>query len=81
MVKRDRVWEANRNQFEFQASLVTQMVKNPLAMLETWVRSLGWEDLLEKGPAIPSSILVWRVPMDRGAWWATSMASERVGHG
>ena len=47
------------------------MVKNPLAMWETWVQSLGWEDPLEKGKATHSSILSWRIPMDRGAWWAT----------
>ena len=39
------------------ASLVTQLVKNPPAMWKTWVRSLGWEDPLEKGKATPSSIL------------------------
>ena len=44
------------------AFLVTQLVKNPLAMRETWVRSLGWEDPLEKGKATHSSILVWRTP-------------------
>ena len=40
-------------------------------MQETWVRSLGWEDPLEEDMAIHSSILTWRIPMDRGAWWAT----------
>ena len=44
------------------ASLVAQLVKNPLAMWETWVRSLAWEDLLEKGKAAHSSILAWRIP-------------------
>ena len=44
------------------ASLVAQMVKNPLIMQETWVRSLGWEDPLKKGKAIHSSILTWRIP-------------------
>ena len=44
------------------ASLVAQLVKNPPAMRETWVRSLGWEDPLEKGKATHSSILAWRVP-------------------
>ena len=53
------------------ASLVAQSVKNPPAMWETWVQSLGWEDPLEKGTAIHSSILAWKIPMDRGAWWAT----------
>ena len=47
------------------------MVKNPLAMQETWVQALGWEDLLEEGMAAHSSILAWRIPMDRGAWQAT----------
>ena len=47
------------------------MVKNPLATRETWVQSLGWEDPLEKEKATHSSILAWRIPMDRGAWWAT----------
>ena len=47
------------------------MVKNLPAMWETWVRSLGWEDPLEKGMATHSSILAWRISMDRGAWWAT----------
>ena len=42
------------------ASLVAQMVKNLPAMRETWVRSLGWEDPLEKGKTIQSSILAWR---------------------
>ena len=49
------------------ASLVAQMVNNPPAMWETWVQSLGWEDPLEEGMAIYSSILAWRIPMDRGA--------------
>ena len=47
------------------------MVKNLPAVQETWVQSLGWEDLLEKGMATHSSILAWRIPMDREAWWAT----------
>ena len=54
-----------------QASLVAQMVKNPPAVQETWVRSLGWEDPLEEGMATHSSILALRIPMDRGAWRAT----------
>ena len=44
------------------ASIVAQLVKNPPAMWETWVRSLGWEDPLEKGNASHSSILAWRIP-------------------
>ena len=46
----------------FRASLVAQVVKNMPAMLETWLESLGWEDSLEKGRAIHSSILAWRIP-------------------
>ena len=46
----------------FWASLVAQLVKNPPAIWKTWVRSLGWEDPLEKGKAIHSSILAWRIP-------------------
>ena len=51
----------------YRASLVAQMVKNLPAMWETWVRSLGWEDPLEKGMATHSIIHAWRVPVDRGA--------------
>ena len=49
------------------ASLVAQLVKNPPAMQETWVWSLGWKDLLEEGMATHSSILAWRIPIDRAA--------------
>ena len=47
---------------------MAQSVKNAAAKWETWVRSLGWEDPLEEGMAIHSSILAWRNPMDREAW-------------
>ena len=50
---------------------MAQTVKNPPAMWETWIRSLGWEDPLEEGMATPSSILAWRISMDRGARWTT----------
>ena len=53
------------------AFLVAQMVKNPPAMRETWVQSLGWDDPLEEGMATHSSILAWRILMDRGAWCTT----------
>ena len=56
------------------ASLVAQLEKNSPAMQETWVRSLGWEDPLEKGTATHSSILAWRIP-----WTVQSMVSQRVG--
>ena len=52
-------------------SLVAQMVKNPPTKQDIWVQSLGWEDPLEKAVAIHSSILAWRILMDRGAYWAT----------
>ena len=41
---------------------MAQTVKNPSAIQETWVRSLGWEDPLEKGTATHSSIMAWRIP-------------------
>jgi len=49
---------------------VVQRVKNPPAMQETWVQSLSWEDPPEEGMATHSSILAWRIPMDRGVWLA-----------
>ena len=53
------------------ASLMAQMVKNLSAMWDTWVRSLDWDDPLEEGMTTQSSILAWRIPMDRGAWDTT----------
>ena len=49
---------------------VVLVVKNPPARRETWVRSLSWENPLEEGMATHSGILAWRIPMDRGPWWA-----------
>ena len=63
-----------------RASLVTQTVKNPPAMQETWVKSLGWEYTLEKGMATHSSILAWRIPGMREPGGLPSMGSHRVGH-
>ena len=57
-----------------RASLVAQLVKNPPAMRETWVRSLGWEDPPENGTATHSSILTWRI-----LWTLQSMGAQRVG--
>ena len=54
-------------------SLVAQLVKNPPAMRETWVQSLGWEDPLEKRKATHSSILAWSIP-----WTVQSMGLQRV---
>ena len=53
------------------ASLVAHLGKNPPAMQETWVRSLDWEDPLEEEMATHSSILAWRLSIDRGALQAT----------
>ena len=53
------------------ASLVAQLLKNPPAMWEIWVRSLGWKDLLEEGMATHFSLLAWRTPVVRRAWRAT----------
>ena len=57
---------------------MAQAVKNPLAMQETLVQSLHQEDPLEEGMATHSSILAWRIPMDRGAWQATVHGLQRV---
>ena len=56
----------------FGTSLVAQLVKNPPAMQETWVRFLGWEDPWEEGKATHSSIQGWRIP------WTIQL--QRVGH-
>ena len=64
--------ESHTKCYEFGASLVAQMVKNPPAMQKTWVLSLSWEDPLEEGMATHFSILAWRIPMDREAWWAAA---------
>ena len=47
-------------------------------MWETWVRSLDWEDLLEEGMATHSSILAWRIPMDRRAWHSTGQGQGKI---
>ena len=60
------------------ASLVTQMVKNLLAIWETWVWSLGWEDLLEKGTITHSSMLVKRITWTKEPGRLQSMGSQRV---
>ena len=59
---------------------MAQMVKSLLAMKGTWIRSLGWEDPLEKGMATHSSILVWRIPWTEELGRLQSMVLQRVGH-
>ena len=62
------------------ASLVAQMVKTLLTMQETGVRSLGWEDPLEKEMATHSSILAWRILWTEESDRLQSMGIQRVGH-
>ena len=59
-----------------RATLVTQLVKDPPAMLETWVRSPGREDHLEKGTATHSSILAWRILWTEEPGRLQSMGSQ-----
>ena len=59
---------------------MAQMVKNLPAVQETWVRSLGWEDALEKGMATHSSILAGTIPWTEEPGGLQSMGSQRVGH-
>ena len=63
-----------------RASLVAQLVKNPPAMQETFVQSLGGEDALKEGLATHSSILTWRIPCTEEPGRLQSMELERVGH-
>ena len=58
--------------------LVAQIVKNLPSVQETWVRSLGWEDPLEKGMATHSSILPWRIPWTEEPGGLQSVGSQRV---
>ena len=59
--------------------LMVQMVKILSAMQETWVRSLGWEDRLEKGMATKSGILTWRIPWTEEPGGLQSLGLQRVG--
>ena len=63
-----------------ETSLVAQMVKNLPAVQETWVRSLGQDNPLEKGMATHSSILAWRIPWTKKLGKLQSMGSQRIGH-
>ena len=64
----------------YGASLVAQTVKNLPAMQETQVRSLSWDDPLEKGMATHSSILAWKIPRTEGPGEQQSMGLQRVRH-
>ena len=61
-----------------EASLVAQMVKHLPAVRETWVRSLGWEDLLEKETTAHSSTLAWKIPQMEEPGRLQSMGLQRV---
>ena len=63
-----------------EASLVAQMVKNPPAMRETWLRPLSWEDPLEEGMATHSSILAWKIPQTEEPGGLKSIGLKRVRH-
>ena len=63
-----------------RTSLVAQMVKRLSTMWETWGRSLGREDSLEKGTATHSSTLAWKIPRTEEPGGLQSMGSQRVGH-
>ena len=66
--------------YHYWASLVTQMVKNLLAMQEIWVSFMGLEDPLEKGTVAHTCILAWKIPWTWEPGRLQSMASQRVGH-
>ena len=65
---------------DYVGFLVSQTVKNAPAMQETWIQSLGWEDPLEKGMAIHSSFLAWRIPWTQETGGLQSMGSQWVEH-
>ena len=60
--------------------MMAQMVKNLPTVQETWVRSLGWEDPLEEGMAIYSSIFAWRIPWTEEPGGLKSMGWQKVGY-
>ena len=62
----------------FKKHVLAQLVKNLPAMRETWTQSLDGEDPLEEGMETPSSILAWRIPMDKVVWWATVHAIAKL---
>ena len=64
----------------FYLFLVAQMVKNPPAIQEIWVQSLGREDPLEREMATYSSILAWELPWTEESGGLQSMGSQRIGH-
>ena len=63
-----------------RASLVSQMVQNPLLVWEIWVQSFGWEDSLEEGMETYSSVLAWKIPWTEEPGRLQSRGLHRVGH-
>ena len=72
--------EIAQQSYPIWTSLVAQTVKNPPAMRETWVQSLGWEDPLEKTMATHSSILAWRIQITEEPGGLQPMVLQRVRH-
>ena len=73
-------WEIQSYLKITKTSLLAQMIRSLPAMQETWVRSLGWEDPLEKEIATHSSILAWKIPWTEEPGRLQSMGLQRVGH-
>jgi len=73
-------WDPEIIQILIRASLVAQMVKHLPAMRETWVRSLGWKDPLEKEMATHASILAWEIPWTEVPGRLQSMSLKRIRH-
>ena len=73
-------WKIPWTEESDRASLVAQTVKHLPTMRETWVRSLGWEETLEKETATHSSTLAWKIPWMKETGALQSMGSQRVGH-
>ena len=63
-----------------RASLVAQKIKNLLAVQETWIQYLGWDDPLEKEIATHSSVLAWKIPRTEESGGLPFMGLQRVGH-
>ena len=74
------LYQKRMHYYLIRTSLVAQMVKRLPTMQETWVQSLGWEDLLEKDMATHSSTLAWKIPWAEESGRLQSMGSQRVGH-
>ena len=79
-IKKNEILPFATTFIELGASLVAQAVKHPLAMQETWVQSLDWEDPLEKEMATHPSILAWKIPWTEDPDGLQSMGSQRVEH-